>query len=384
MRTKITISPITWVLVISAIVIAGYSYWFYSNFDKVIEEKDLGPIKEVKANPFFAAEKFLAEVGKSASTHKNFSILDQQLESTDTVIIESSRVGLSESKRNSINDWIEAGGHLIVLATEIYDDEKGTSRDILLDELGIRLYENYNYSWDNEDGDNLATFVFEDTDVETSVDFSLDFYLQDNSGDATFVGGNEYSDLFAQYQQGDGMISVVTDMNIWKNWYIDDRDHAMFLYQLVGGGENVIFLYNTIQPSLLSLMFERIPMIVISFLAIIGVFLFSYSWRKGPPKSDLIISQREIMQHIEAAGEFSFRNDNGRRLLKALTQTLEVRLRKSIHNYSKLEPKDQITKLYHLTGINRNELEILWHDSDLNQDNFVKKLILIQRIRKLL
>jgi hypothetical protein len=382
MQIKISISPVTWAIILSSLVIGIYSYWFYTNFEKVIFEKDIGPTKEAKANPFFAAEKFLTALDKSVETHKTFAILDKKLKAYDILIIESSRVGLSDSKREQINQWVESGGHLILLATEVYDDEKGTSRDVFLDELGIRLYENYNYSWDDDEQEHIARFTLGDSGEPTKVEFNLEYYLQDDGGKASFVEGNDYSDLFAQYLWGLGTISVVTDMNIWKNSYIDDLDHAMFLYQLVDDGENISFLYQAVQPSLLSLMFERIPMIVISFLAFVCIFLFSYSWRKGSPQSDAILSQREIMQHIEAAGEFSYRNDDGKRLLDALVSSLELRLRKSIHNYNGLKAREKLVKISQLTGIKENDLQILWNDSERTQDNFVKQVILTQNIRK--
>lgn len=382
MSKKITISPVTWVLSITLIVIGGYLYWFYSNFDKVIVEKDIGAIKEAKANPFFAAEKFLESVGKKAESQKNYSILDEKLEPYDTLIIESTRVGLSAEKRQRIRDWIASGGHLILLATELYDDDLGTSRDTLLDELGVRLYENPDTSWDIDKDEQITKVTFEGNNEETEILFVNDHYLQDASGDASFIGGTDYSDLFVQYNHDEGMLTIVTDMDIWKNYSIDDHDHAMFLYQLVGGAENVWFLYNTVQPSFLSIMLSLIPMIIISSVILIVVILFSNSWRKGPPRKDDLRVQREIMQHIEAAGEFSYRNDSGRVMLGELMASLEARLKKSIHQYDRISDSKKIARLSQLTGKNKNELVILWQDEEQTQDSFIKKVLLIQELRK--
>ncbi len=382
MNKQITISPATWVVSIIVIVIGGYLYWFYTNFDKVIVEKDIGATNEARANPFFAAERFLESVGKKAASQKNYSILDENLEPYDTLIIESTRVGLTGEKRQKIKDWLSGGGHLILLATEIYDDDLGTSRDTLLDELGVRLYENPDNSWDLERDERLTKMTFEDIDEETKVLFDYNYYLQDASGDASYIGGNDYSDLFVQYDYDKGMITVVTDMDIWKNYSIDDYDHAMFLYQLVGGADNVWFLYNTVQPSLILIMADLIPMVIISFILLIGAILFSASWRKGPPRADELRVQREIMQHIEAAGEFSYRNDSGKALLKGLMAMLELRLKKSIHQYSRISTSKKIAKLSQLSGKNKNEIAILWQDEGQNQDSFIRKVLLIQELKK--
>lgn len=382
MKNKISISPATWAIVIISLIIGGYCYWFYTHFDKVINEVDLGPTKEVKANPFFAAEKFLESTNKQAFSQKNFSILDNGIENQDTLIIESTRVGLSENKRNTIKEWLIKGGHIILLATELYDDELGTSRDLLLDELGVRLYENPEYSWNYDEEEQFTKLTFQGTDEVTTVKFRQTYYLQDSKGEATFIGGNDYSDSFAQYQVGEGMVTIVTDMSVWKNHTIDDHDHAMFLYQLVGGGETVLFLYNTVQPSLWSTMKELIPNVIISFIVLIAVLLFSASWRKGSPRKDDERIQRELMQHIEAAGEFNYRNDVGLSLLKQLTESLDSRLRKSIHQYGSLSDAKKIEKLSHLIGIDKQKLALLWQPPEQTQEDFLVRVVLIQNIRK--
>jgi len=382
MKNNYFLSLASWSIIIVASLIAGYLYWFYSNFDKVVTQVDIGPVKEVRVNPFYAAERFLSKVGKTTSSHRNYSLLDSQLETIDTLIIESTRVGLTESKRNLINDWLNNGGHIILLATELYNDDLGTSRDLFLDELGIRLYSSNDYSWDEDDELRFTSLTFEGTEVITKIELGYNYYLQDVSGEATYIGGNESSDLFAQYKVGEGMVSVLTDMDIWKNYYIDDHDHAMFLYQLIGGGQTIWFLYNTKQPSLWSSMISLIPMVIISFLIIIMAVLFSSGWRKGSPKSDDKLEQREIMQHIEAAGEFSYRSDDGKALLKSLTKSLDNKLRYSIHQYSRLDEANKKLKVSQMTSIPEKDLAIIWQDNELNHDSFVSKVLMVQEIKR--
>jgi len=382
MKNKYFLSPASWSIIFIASLITGYLYWFYTSFDKVITQVDIGPVKEVKVNPFYAAEKLLLKVGKTATSHRNYSLLDSQLETIDSLIIESTRVGLTETKRALINDWLNAGGHLILLATEVYNDDLGTSRDVFLDELGIRLYSSNDYGWDVDDELRFTNLTFEGTDVATKIEIGYNYYLQDVSGEATYVGGNESSDLFAQYKVGEGMVSVLTDMDVWKNNYIDDYDHAMFLYQLIGGGQTIWFLYNTEQPSLWSSMISLIPMVIISFLLIIIAVLFSAGWRKGSPRSDDKLEQREIMQHIEAAGEFSYRSDDGKALLKALNESLESKLRYSIHQYNRLDQANKRLKISQLTGITEKDLAIIWQSEELGHDIFVSKVLMIQEIKR--
>jgi len=425
LKINSVLSPASWTIIIIATLLTGYLYWFYTHFEKVFNEKDIGPIKEARVNPIYAAEKFLEKVGKKSSSHKNYSIIDTyqidqiedvnsssqasqneqdeknknlisdnsheenfKLEAYDTLIIESNRVGLSENKRIKIKDWLSSGGHLILLATEIYDDELASSRDVLIDDLGLRLYENSYNTWQEDEEEEFTKVSFEGTDDVTEIHFNNHFYIQDSDGKAAFIGGNESTDFFAQYDYDEGMVTVVTDMNIWKNGLIAKHDHAMFLYQLVGGADQVWFLYNTIQPSLMSIMLDLIPLVVISFIFIILIILFSASWRKGAPRLDDERVQRKFMLHIEAAGEFSYRNDNGFMLLKALMESLDSKLRRTIHLYKKMPVAKKIEKLSQLTHIKKERLQILWQDSDLidvselTQDGFIQKVLLIKEIKK--
>ena len=384
MSHKFSISPAIWIIIIVSILIGGYFYWFFTYFDKVIEEVDIGATKEARSNPFFAAQQFLHRTGKTASTQKNFSVLEGDLDSFGTLIIQSSRVGLSKNKISHLKDWLENGGHLVLLATELYDDELETSRDRLLDELGVRLYENPEDYWSQDNEEQYSKLTFEDTDVVTTVNFEQGFYLQDTEGKSTFIGGNEYLDLFAQYSFSEGMITIVTDMDIWKNYSIDEHDHAMFLHQLVGGAQDVLFLYNTVQPSIWIIMKDLIPMVIISFAIFILVVLFSVSWRKGRPRADDLHTQREIMQHLEAAGEFNYRNNSGEALLNSLMTSLENRLRKSIHQYSRLEDTDKIKKLSQLVNLNKDEVSLLWQPIERTQEDFLLRVSLVQKIKRLL
>jgi hypothetical protein len=423
LKINSVLSPASWFIIIIATLLTGYLYWFYTHFEKVVEENDIGAIKEAKINPFYAAEKFLEKTGKKSTSQKNYSLIDSyvdgldkkimndennsknfspnntgtelleneevsqqatkiSLEPYDTLIIESHRVGLSESKKTKLKNWLSAGGHLVILATELYDDDLGLSKDAFVDELGLRLYENSGRTWQEDEDDEFTKISFKDTEAITEIHFNNNNYIQDTTDTSTFIGGNESTNFFAQYEYDEGMVTVVTDMDIWKNDLIAKHDHAMFLYQLVGGADQVWFLYNTLQPSLISIMVDLIPLVIISFIIILLLALFSASWRKGSPEFDDERIQREFMLHIEAAGEFSYRNDHGVILLKGLMDSLESKLTKSIHQYKKLSVHNKIEKLSQLTGLSKKELEILWHDVETTQDSFVEKVLLVQTIRK--
>ena len=121
---------------------------------------------------------------------------------------------------------------------------------------------------------------------------------------------------------------------------------------------------------------------LISSAVILLLVLGGQLWRKGPAKKDTPPIQREIMQHIAAAGEFSFRSDRGLRLLEDLMKSIHSRMSQLVFGYQRLTPQKQIIKLSHITGIDKNQLATLWQVDNETQDTFVQKVQLIQEIRK--
>ena len=84
------------------------------------------------------------------------------------------------------------------------------------------------------------------------------------------------------------------------------------------------------------------------------------------------------MQHIAAAGEFSFRNDQGIHLLNDMMQSVHSRMSQLVFGYHRLTPQKQIIKLSHITGIDKNILAGFWQIENENQDTFVQKESVLQ------
>jgi len=379
---KFSISRVTWILIGSSLFIGLACLWFFKSFDKIPVEIPLGYSSEAKKNPFLAAEKFLEKISIELESRHDFGLFDDSLGQFDTVLVNGSRIGMSSLRRDNMKNWIEQGGHLVLLATEYYEYEFGSSRDKFLDEVGLRFYNtDSDYDYYDDEG-NLTYLSFEEFENNTEIHFYGTGYIEDTSGNASFIAGPEDVDQFIQYPMGEGLLTVVIDFSIWRNGRISEHDHAMFLTQLIGSSPKAWLVYNREQPSLLSLMLDQAPLILISSSVMLLLVLGGQLWRKGPAKKDTPPIQREIMQHVAAAGEFSFRSDRGVRLLEDLMQTIHSRMSQLVFGYQRMTPQKQIIKLSHITGIDKNTLADLWQIEQENQDTFVQKVQLIQEIRK--
>ncbi|WP_444996791.1 DUF4350 domain-containing protein [Aliikangiella sp. IMCC44359] len=381
MSSWFKVSKVTWLILIIIITVFLGMMWFFNNLTKVSYEKNIGYSEEAKRNPFLAAEFYLKKLNIKFENKQDFSIFDSEIGQYDTILINNSRVGVSAKQREQMLAWVKQGGHLVLLATEFYEYDFNASRDKFLDELGVRYYPFEKESFSSEDED-LTYLTFSGYEKETEIHFHSSGYIDDTSGDASFKGGTDYAEQLIQYDIEEGLVTVLVDFSIWNNQRIDKHDHALFLSQLIGSSEKAWLISNRLQPSLLALMIKYAPLVVISFVIILVTILFSQVWRRGASRQDDSASQREIMQHIAAAGEFSYRNDNGGRLIRTLIEMIDLRMIQLVHGYKQLSLNKRLEKLSEITQLDKSKLAFLWEQGDLNQETFLKKVQLVQDIRK--
>ena len=382
MANKFQISNVTWILIGSAVIFTLIFYWFVTTFTKVPYERELGYSSEARSNQFLAAEKFLNKLSVGLETRHDFSVFEEVPGQYDTILINGSRIGMSSARREAMLDWVQQGGHLVLLATEFYEYDFNSSRDKFLDDRGVRYYSTEDDYTDYSEEESTTSLNFEGFEKDTEVHFYANGYIEDTSGEASFISGPDHADQFIQYQMGEGLLTVIVDFSIWQNDRIDEHDHAMFLTQLIGNSAKAWLVYNRVQPSLYTLMIQHIPLVVVSFVFILLALLIGQLWRKGPARRDTPPVQREIMQHIAAAGEFAYRRDQGYDLSQQMHNSISHRMSQLVHGYMRLDGAKQLEKLATITGLPKNELQLLWHHDVENKETFLTKVQLVQEIRK--
>ncbi|WP_196138982.1 DUF4350 domain-containing protein [Aliikangiella sp. G2MR2-5] len=380
MKAHLKVSLPVIIFSIVALFAAFIARWYFHNFEKTSYERSTGYSQEARRNPFLAAQRFLRLRGIQLETRNNYKLFEEELGQYDTVIINSSRVGMSSRIKEIMIEWVKQGGNLVLLATEAFDYELESSRDIFLDELGLRYYPD-NYVPESDD-EALSEFTFSEFDESTQVHFNSSGYIEDTSGEASFVAGTEYADQLIQYQLESGLITITVDFSIWHNNRIDQFDHAMFLVQLIGNSDKTWLLYSRVQPSLLSLAFKHATTVSISVLAILLSIFLSSLWRKGAKTEDDKPINREIMQHVHAAAEFDYRLDKGQQLIQSLMDIIHQQMTRVSYGYARLTPAKQLDKIAQHTGIERDRISSLFEIENQNHESFLEKIILIQQIRK--
>lgn len=123
---------------------------------------------------------------------------------------------------------------------------------------------------------------------------------------------------FVQFEVGDGLLTLLSDISIWQSWRIHLYDHAYLLNVFVEPDGEFVILYGNQMPSLLDFLRSHAIEILAAFLLLL-VFIIWRVWpRFGPVREQLITSRRSIAEHVTAVGDYYCSQGLTDELLKSL------------------------------------------------------------------
>ncbi|WP_066960346.1 DUF4350 domain-containing protein [Microbulbifer sp. Q7] len=122
---------------ITLLLVAVASGLFLVFFERHTEEVDRGFGPEARRNPYLAAHRFLDRVGIHHRRADNISVL-ATLNDGDALFLASSSQIYNADRLREFLDWIESGGHAIVIAHQGTGDHE---QDLLLQALELEVTE---------------------------------------------------------------------------------------------------------------------------------------------------------------------------------------------------------------------------------------------------
>jgi hypothetical protein len=352
-------------IIISFITISIVSltaYWFYNNFNYITETVEIGYQGEARKNPVLAAEVFLERMGASVESHyleKDYALswdfFVNVLNRDDILILRRNKLGLTDYQIELLLDWVKAGGHLIM--------DSQQNDDALLTKFRITLSKN------NGEVAETSPIAFYWQGYPLEVAFNQEFYFK-----AFYDPINKISNkngtfaLFYYFSQG--YVTILSDLAFIENNKIGEYDHAQFLWHLVTSelaAKRVFFLQkNPIIddndknqfPSLWSLLWTNMSSVIISALLLLLFWLWATSHRFGSLLPEPPRSRRRLLEHIEASGQFLWKQDQAVRLLTTERKALLKRI-ESVHpDWIQLSRKKLSQELAQISDLSVNEIEM--------------------------
>ena len=384
-------SRIGWlVTLLFALATAGTVYWFVNNFERHEVERYMGYQGEARTNPLLAARRFLQGMGVPVETVDHLQELDELPPAGDVLLIWTQRHTLSDTRSQALLDWVNQGGHLIVLARypewNWETEEMEELADTLLDSQGIYVAY-HEEEWDDEqDEDRPFEATLPDTTKPLTVDFYTNYRLEGWT-DEDFVLADDYGVHVGHRWLGEGRLTVATDLDFITNDGIGEHDHAEFLWEMVHWQDavpgKVWLVHNDDMPPLwLWLWIHAWPLVIVLSLLWLA-WLFSAVRRFGPMQPVPPAARRRVLEHIEAAGHFLWKRNQRRRLIEGVRQALHRRLMALHPGWAELDPKEREKHLAKLCDLSEEQVSQLLHRGEFKSpQDFTALIQHLEDVRK--
>ncbi|MCL1813015.1 MAG: hypothetical protein FWG29_05785 [Treponema sp.] len=233
-------------LVIAGIILFA-GVFCYTQLEIVPSTRWEGPSREVRANSFYALEKWLTESGRSVKTLSAGS-MDTILNGSEKIIfLETSCFSWNKNPELLI-PWVEEGNRLIISLDNYLNYRL---RDFM-ESLGIRR--------DNDDDEADASFVVEEEQDEDASDAKqekspyFDWTISFKKADPdtplkykTFIMNNSGGRTkLVKFEIGKGSLIFTGTANFLKNYALYEKENVdlaadIFLADITGGEQEILF-----------------------------------------------------------------------------------------------------------------------------------------------
>lgn len=356
--------------------------YLLSNLSSYPETVKHGPAPEARANPYLAAEQFLQQRGLQVQRADGLDVLKQLPSVGQTLLLLGDRNSMTPKQAERVLAWAAKGGHLLFVAERLWDEEEGSSGDLLLDHLGIQQYESEaldedtnaaadesaaaedetstaptaeaepavaaDASSDDSPYPQLTQLYLENEDAPAYFNFDTDFHLYDAEDRAHAWANSDAATHLLQLYHGDGLISVVSDSWIWQNGNIGEYDNAWLLWYMTQDSQ-VTLLYRADRDNLLSLLTEHFPQALVSLALLLAFALWHLGQRQGPMLQPVTRNRRQLQEHVRASADFLLRHNGQHNLLQGLQQDIQRRARHRHPGFERLPVAEQWQVLGRLT-----------------------------------
>ena len=307
------------VLLVAAVVLGQGLAWFLNNHDRVEETRRSGYSVAARLNPWLALQLFMEQAGGRAREVTLDSVWQEPPPPGATLISNRLAHVLSETRRRQLLDWVDGGGQLIVVVSDLTPEADAPLRlGGVLEPFAIEYQYHGGYAPD--------TMSFPLTAGGDDIEVAFQRYAALVPGAAiapdNALGGEDGGFQVLQYTWGQGRVSVLSDGYFLRNWQIDEYDHAWFFYQLSGAadGREVWFAYTRQASSLWAWLWRHGAWLILTAALLLAVWLWSRNLRAGPLQFPLSTQRRHLGEHLQASAEFLWRHSRDRAFITAARQ----------------------------------------------------------------
>lgn len=344
--------PLLWLVLLLACLlgVGGLYAWHKAiPYDEVV---DRGPSPDARANPYLAAEHFLRQQGLAVEHANGLERLADLPAKAHSLLLLGERSNMTPRQVEQLLEWTQAGGHLLLVAEALWDEEAGKSGDLLLDRLNI--HQALSETFDDpapprkKPAPDLTKLYVDNETAPAYFSFDTDFNLTDPKHLAQFSANSARSSHLMQLDLGQGRVTVITDSDLWKTADVGKHDNAWLLWYL-NQGTDVTLLFNSDTDDLLTLLIRHFPQALVALVALVALALWQAGMRQGPIQAPVAKARRQLQEHLRASADFLLRRSGQGTLLQALQHDILRAARRRHPGFEHLDTAEQSRVLEYLT-----------------------------------
>ena len=356
-------------LLIGAIGVSA-AIWFLSTHEKVTDRVRTGLQGEARRNPWLAAQRLLDHFDRPATEVRKLTQLDA-LPEQGTLIIPKAHFTITGHLRSQITEWVRQGGYLIVEAENPLQD------DPLLDAFGVTRHK-VELDEDKHPAPRTNQGVDGDIELITLPDAStvarvkLDRFMVLESSRPWYHYDGKYGTYLLSKPVGQGVVTVVNDLDFARNSLIGKLDHAQFFLDLVrlrsklasgtgntpATGANRVIIFNQPgKPSLMAWLKKNAWAPLAGGAAAILLWLWQVVPRFGPIMPDVDRNRRRLLDHLRASGRFLWSNGHATRLLEASREACLRQIARSLPQFLSTPAQARPQLLIHAFGLTEEQTQ---------------------------
>lgn len=390
---------VLWLLLIA--VVAGLAALFIAQLEPYEEVVDQGPSPEARRNPLLAAEHFLRERTIDVRRSNTWSDLPDTRQQRQTLLLLGKRTHMRPAEVEQLLAWTRAGGHLVLVAEQTWNEQTQRSGDLLLDRLQIRRlltrdlpeieHEQPAIPYASPEmptprWPELTRLYLENEDAPAFLSFDPTFHLEDPEDHARYWANSANATHLLQLVQGKGLLTILTDAQLWQNHVIARNDNAWLLWYLTQNS-TVTLITDTDHENLLTLLLRHFPLALVALAVLVALSVWRVALREGPVQWPAPLARRQLTEHLRASAGFLLRRRGHQALLKHLQQDILRRARLRHPGFETLVVAEQWQVLARLTRQPTSAIGEALHPRPaqrLSSAEFTRQVAHLQTIRNAL
>lgn len=404
-------------LVLGLILLGVVGWILYVSIEFYEETEESGWSIDALRNPYLAAQQFMNRSDIEVTDVDSLARLDE-LSSVGTLFFSDANQVQSPRQLEQVMDWLDVGGNIIYSA-----NSTASENDLLLEEFEVQVdWADYDTESKSEDKpfsetmreynrqleqgktrEEIARSLADDDISITRVTFGDDIgdieVAFDNSRVLShpYIADTDYVEVkhkpfswsvsdngvhMMQFEVGSGLLTIVSDPNIWNSYQIDLNDHAYLLWLLSSQEGNFAILRSVVRDSIWTLMKRNAGELLIAAGLLILVWIWRMGYRFGRLVPRDLSRTRAMGEYFSSVSHYLWHRRYGSYLIKPLRQQVLRRASLTLPEFSRANSVRQNELLAERCELNSATISRAFSEQDFNETSFVQTVRLLKRIEQ--